>query len=235
MQRGVQPSAALMVLTGVRGGGQVLHPLPCALHLSAGGWDSGCWLCLVWAGRNPGRWRPRLTLHPIGVHYGGDIPGSVVAHSWQGGPGQAPLGSLPERASQARHLWGQLCCTGLACLHRGVYPTVCPLLPAEDTRPPWPGLAAWAGDILNSKVQAFAEMRAESRRELEATGCPGVSQVGWGCPCPHWDGLDWAGPQIGRQVTTGVTKWQLERRFAAGGQWAAFHSSHCATMPALPA
>lgn len=61
-----------------------------------------------------------------GVHHSGDIPGPVTAHSWQGGPGQTPLGHLPERASQAGRLWGQLCGPGLACLYCGVYPTVGP-------------------------------------------------------------------------------------------------------------
>lgn len=40
------------------------------------------------------------------------------------------------------------------------------------------------------------------------------SQLSRGCPCPHWDG-----PGIRRQVRTGVTERQLERRPAGGGQW----------------
>lgn len=37
-----------------------------------------------------------------------------------------------------------------------------------------------------------------------------LAKSGGGACCPHWHGLDWMGPQIGRQVMTGVSKWQLE-------------------------
>lgn len=125
---GVQRSAA-----SVEGGGGVLHLLPSAPYLPTGN--------SAWSGRGE-LWkvRPRLAFNPTGVHYGGDIPGPVAAHSWQGGPGQAPLGHLPERAGQARRLRGQLRRPGLACLHRGVYPTVCPLPPTADTQHPAPDL-----------------------------------------------------------------------------------------------
>lgn len=123
-----------------------LWPREQALCPSPAGWDLGCRYCQ--------RMGSRLTFNPTGVHHSGDVPGPIAAHSWQGGPGQAPLSHLPECAGQARRLWGQLCCPGLAGLHCGVHPTVRPPCHYRTTRAgPCPGFPG--RETLHSEVHAF--------------------------------------------------------------------------------
>lgn len=110
-----------------------------------------------------GRGGHQAGLYPIGVYHGGDIPGPVIAHPWQGRPRQTPLCHLPECASQAGSLWGQLLLPGLAGLHRGVHPTVrssCQL-----------GLPAWPAALGLPEVQEQAFLgpgRVHGSGELEA-------------------------------------------------------------------
>lgn len=60
-----------------------------------------------------------------GICNPGELPGYLVAHPGEGGPGQAPLSVPPDLPDESRVLRGSLCSSGLDSVCHGVHQKVC--------------------------------------------------------------------------------------------------------------